>query len=847
VELVERGIYLAALGEQLSAAAAGHGRLVVVGAEAGGGKTALLRRFVDEHAHEARILWGACDGLFTPQPLGLLYDLAPELGLNLESPRREVFAATLDALRPGPTVAVLEDVHWADEASLDLLRFLARRLDSTATLLIATYRDDELASTHPLRAVLGTVESRRRISLPSLSEQAVRGLAGESSVDPGELYRLTGGNPFFVTEVLAAGSNRVPASVRDAVLARVARMGEAARAALDTAAVVGAQVEVELLGDLLEEPGGALEECIAAGALQAHGTVVGFRHELSRRTIEEALEPLRRSQLHRRVLAVLVARKSDPARLAYHAEAAGDAAAVLEYAPAAAERATELGAHREAAAQYGRALRFSDGLPAREVAGLLEMLAHEGALIEEIEPAERAAAAALELYRGLDDTRKQGEVLVRLSTLAYLRAENDESEDRAAEAIELLEPLGASRELALAYSARARGFHLALDVREAAAWADRARSLAEELGEDEIAAHAAFTTAAAGELGDAPLTATEELLGLALERGWDDRAVRAYGHLVFRSVRRRDWPAADRWLEEGLHFARERDLDGHVAYLLSWRARGALDRERWDRVEADLAEALATSHAPLSLIWILSVLSLLRARRGDPGVWEAADEAWTVGQRSTGSEQRMLGLRNMRAESALLEGDAARALAELGDLPIAELADRWAAGENAIWRARSGAHVAETGELPEPWARELAGDHAGAAAAWEERDVPYEAGWALAGSDDEEDLRRSLEIFQSLGARPAAAIVARRLRERGARGVARGPRTATKANPAGLTRRELEVLALLTEGLRDSEIAAKLVISEKTVGHHVSAILRKLGVRSRYDAARAAEELLVER
>jgi DNA-binding CsgD family transcriptional regulator len=241
---------------------------------------------------------------------------------------------------------------------------------------------------------------------------------------------------------------------------------------------------------------------------------------------------------------------------------------------------------------------------------------------------------------------------------------------------------------------------------------------------------------------------------------------------------------------------------------------------------------------------VLSSLSLLRARRGDPGVWDAADEAWALARRSTRSEQRLVGMRNMRAEAAVLEGNSERARNEAGTVPISKLGDRWAAGENAVWLLRAGGDPGGTGELPAPFAREIAADHAGAAAAWEELDVPYEAAWALAGSDDERGLRRSLELFQRLGARPSAAIVARRLRERGVRGIARGPRPKTEANPAGLTPREVEVLVLLTEGLRDSEIAARLVITEKTVGHHVSAILRKLGVRSRYDAARAAPEVL---
>src|SRR5688500_4946948 len=200
MDLVERETQLAALGEHLDAAVAGRGRLALVGGEAGVGKTSLVRAFAEERGGDVRFAWCACDGLFTPQPLGPLLELADQLGLTVDGPRGQVFAATLEALRRVPTVVVVEDVHWADEATLDLIRFLGRRLEQTTTLLIATYRDDELGPHHPLRVLLGDVPSARRVSLRALSERGVEALAHGSEVDAAELYRLTGGNPFFVTE-----------------------------------------------------------------------------------------------------------------------------------------------------------------------------------------------------------------------------------------------------------------------------------------------------------------------------------------------------------------------------------------------------------------------------------------------------------------------------------------------------------------------------------------------------------------------------------------------------------------------------------------------------------------------
>ena len=847
MELVEREPALTALEEHFEAG----GRLVLIGGEAGVGKTALVRALAARMDGHARVLWGACDPLFTPRPLGPFADVAAETGGALAAAvaggarAHDVLAALLDELRAESTVLVLEDVHWADEATLDLLRLLARRVESSQALVVATFRDDELAAHHSVRLVLGGLVSAPgavRLGLPPLSLEGVRELAAPHGVDAEMLYRRTTGNPFFVTEVLGAGGDGVPSTVRDAVLARAARVGEHARRLLDAVAVVPPRCELWLLERVAPEALPGLGECLGTGMLVEDAEAVVFRHELARLAVERSVAPDRRLALNRAVLEVLRERGAELARLAHHAEAAQDGPAVLELAVAAAEEAARRGAHREAGAQYARALRFADDLPPADRGVLLESRAEECVLTEHLEDASAACTEALALYRALGDSAKQAEVLIQASTIAYLNARHDESELRAAEAVALLEPLGPSRALALALAHRARAFQLDLDISAAMQWGRRAQVLAEELGEDDVALHAAATVAAAQEITGTATKATEAVLAAALERGDDHRAARAYTHLAFLAVRRRDRVAGERWLTEGVSFARERDLDGMLAYLLSWGAEAAMDQGRWDDAANDLAEALAIDRRPLNRIWVESSLGLLRARRGDPGVWPPLDDALAAGVASTRSAHRLVGLRSLRAEAALLDGDPARAVEEAGTVPIADLADRWAAGENAVWRARAGGEIGETGPLPEPFALELAGDHAGAAEAWRRLEAPYDAAWALAGSDDETALKMSLDEFQRLGARPAAALVARKLRERGVRGLARGPRGSTREHPAGLTVREQQVLDLLADGLRNAEIAERLVVSEKTVGHHVSSILAKLGVRSRYDAARIARE-----
>ncbi len=892
MKLLERATFLRELDGYAAEAAAGDGRLVLVSGESGMGKTALLEEF-ERRGTGARWLWGACDGLLTPRPLGPLFDMAGQAGGELAglsqdgAPRDRLFGAFLAELGSPAhrTVAVIEDVHWADEATLDLLSFAGRRLGRTRGLLLVTYRDDELADDHPLRIVLGdlaTQRATRRMQLAPLSPEAVRALADAGDVgqrpgsavaagahrgagtgagagtDVDELYRVTGGNPFYVTEMVAAGWPSVPGAVRDLVAARLARLSPGGRRVVEAAAVSGARVDLALLSSVEQGWAGQgsagqdspAEEALAAGIFLADASGVRFRHELVRRAVRAGIPPFRQAELHVRLLAALEERgDADTALLAHHAEGAADEKAVLRHAPEAARRATALGAHREAAAQYERALRFASELDRPGTADLQEGLANEYSLLDRWEEAEGALRAALALRRQLDDTLSIGEDLRRLSRTLWRLCRGGEDFEAAQESVEVLRLLPPGRELAWAQANLAATYMNKGQIDRGLEVMRAARTLGESLHEPELICYALNADGLAltdrGRDGTQPL---EQALQIALDADLQESAGRVYSSLVEAAARTNRFGAAERYYAEGMAYCEDRELGVFSVCLQGWWAATLELQGRWDEAERLSALLLERQDvSPVNRLNPLRVLGSLRGRRGEDGAWPLLDEALALGQQ-LGEWQWVVPVHAARAELRWLSGrlDLAAAEAKAGHDYGPGRSDPWMQGSVAAWLGRLGQPVPVPASWPAPYVLELAGDHRGAAEVWDEIGRPYDAALARLGGTDEAVLRQALAGLDALGATAAAAAARQRMRTFGIKSIPRGPRPATRTAPGGLTAREQEVLALLAQGLPDREISRQLFISERTVNHHVSAVLAKIGVTSRTAAAREAARLGVQ-
>jgi DNA-binding CsgD family transcriptional regulator/tetratricopeptide (TPR) repeat protein len=864
--LLEREHVLARLTSLLEESSTGDGRLVFLAGEAGVGKTSVVAALAAGVRADVRVRSGSSDSITTAAALGPFLEAVPELGGALEGvggvDRLLLFRRLRAALATGPTLLVLEDVHWADEATLDMLRFLGRRLVGLPLLVVATYRDDETGASSRLTGVLGDLATAPHVireTLAPLSVAAVGELtrAAGTGVSAEELHATTGGNPFYATEILAAPGSSMPVTIRDAVLSRVAMLTDDGRQVLAAASVLARPTGLDLLAAVAEVPPAAVDECVRWGVLVADDRGLRFRHELARRAVEESLFPGVRAHLHGRALQTLrTSGAPDEGRLATHAAAAGMAAAVLEFAPRAAARASRLGAHREAAEGYRLALRWAGGVlgetdPRR--AELLESLAYECYLTDELDEALDARRRALGLAERIGDAVASGRNQCWISRLCWPLGRHRDSEAFAARAVATLEEAAEDGpELAMAYSNLAQRRLLAGDTSAAVAAGNRAIELARRIGDRNVEIDALNNVGTALSAVDDDPGGTRLLhrsLDLALLDDVHALAARAWTNLGSIAVRNRRLADADRLLRAGIDWCAERDLDFWTLHMQAWLARSLAEQGRLADAEELAEQVLHRPHlSAITRMMAASVAGIAARRQGRPGddrlaeALELATGGETADRRPPVSAARVeVAWLAARAEAAWLAGRVPDIVDEVDRAWPAALALRnpWTLGELSWWLAVTGLRRNTPAPVAAPFALMLDKSWRAAAQAWRELGCPLWEAIALGASADLADGRRAAEIADRLG---ASAVRDALLRSRQAQGipVPRGPRGPAADHPARLTARELEVLEQLARGMTNAAIGQQLFLSEKTVGHHVSAILRKLDEPTRAGAVAAA-------
>ena len=835
--------------------------MVLLRGEAGVGKTAVINRFVAGLDSSLHVLRGWCDPLSAPRLLGPLIDALAGLdsdaaagvaGALEAGDTTAVYRRLLDVLGSGQRWAwVIEDAHWADGATLDLLRFVGRRISALPLLLVVTYRDDEVGPEHPLAAAIGdivTCAALARIQLDPLSQEAVATLTAGSGVNAIELHRITGGNPFYVTEILATGADRLPGglprSVAEAVWGRLARLSAAARDTAYAAAVCGPRAEVDLIEKVCPTAQSGLSECLGAGVLVGVDGMLGFRHELARRATLDQIPDHRRRSLHRQAMTTLAEPPVDPdmlAALAFHADQAGEDDAAVGYGLAGARRAAALGANREAAELYALVLRHARDTPADRKVIWIEQHAFARYLCGEAETAASGLREAISTRRCLHDRVGEGENLRLLSHMLWSGGRISEGLEAAGASVRLLENLGPTPQLAWSLTNMVHITGVCYDP-ACTQFAERAIALGTQIGDPGVVMRARCFAALASVWAGGP--GWEDCEGSWHQAMATDELAEHVGligaAMCWTAALHHDPHRAQRYIDDLSAFCDKHELGAYQPMAVGAAALNALDRGEWIRASASAEEVLTTPRLGLiNAVLPMVTRALVRARRGHTPTGQLPDGA--AADAGPGDFFLLAVVWAARAEIAWLAGDddTARTEAERGLAAAGPAADPWLTGRLQRWLHLTGATTPATPALT-PYQLEISGDWQAAAAEWTRRGCPYDAALAQLGGDAPA-VASALRTFHDLGGRAAARRAQQRLTELGgprSRGLARH----TKADPNGLTTRQRQVADLLAAGHSDAAIAATLHLSPRTVGHHIEAILIKLGAENRTQAAHALQQ-----
>jgi ATP/maltotriose-dependent transcriptional regulator MalT len=867
MKLVERSNYLDELQTHFESVQKGVGHAAFLVGEAGIGKTTLLNTFLKSVQSSSNSFVGACDTLFTPRPLGPLYDIADQIdselanSLNTETERSKIFSLLVQKLSSftKPVVLVFEDVHWADEATLDLIKFLVRRISRLPCLLISTYRDDEFHTRYPLAAIFGELPSvyYSKLNLPRFSREVVESLANEVNWLSGhQLYQLTSGNPFYVTQILSSGGKHaVPERVKDSIMARYNSRGDEVKALWEFISILpSAKVSPVIEQYVEKEFGNCMDECVAWGLIISRPGHLSFNHEIFRMTIEESLPPVKRKTLHKKVLNLLQEGEDDSrnlAQLVHHAHLADEQSLVARLAPKAATVAASVSAHRQAAKLYGIAIDYTEA-SGEELATLYERHAFESYLTYQHLVAFASQQMALSIWRDLKDKTREGNAIRFLSRLSWLKGDYKQATEFARQAIGMLEDISPTppRELALAYSNASQMAMLEEKDEMCLLWGNKAIEIASQLKDNEILSHALnnvgtsqLRTVGKEAIGEKNLTRSLEI---ALDNELPEHAARSYVNLGYIFLISKKYDRAIDTVDKGVKYCNDYDTDLVKYYMIACKAAAFSETGRWKEADVLVNQMMPNCQNVLVKIVLYNVAIRLAMRKGDfvkaQHLLDQIDDlAFT-----TNEIQRIGPVISAKIELSWLTGKPVPAKEFNRWISILSGISNttWYYSDYLFWKVNTNTPITYTAEIiPEtPVKYQLQGDWKLAAAEWKKLGCPYEQAITLMVGDEKHQ-KIGLKILDELGAAATSNKFRQELKSKGVRNIPTGPRESTLKNPAKLTARQIDILQLLSKGLPNKEIADQLFISPKTVDHHISAILSKLSVNSRTQAVVESQRL----
>ncbi len=850
--LLEREHELALMSRLLSDLSSAGGKVVLIRGEAGIGKSSLVAEFAETHAEQLNVLWGACDDLFIPQPLGPFWDMArsePELKASVANgDRARLLETVMDLLSRSlrANVVVIEDTHWADEATLDAIKYLGRRIGRTNGLLVLTYRTGEVDYDHPLRAVIGDlpVENMVRIEVHGLSLASVSSMIGNTSLDASEVTQATGGNPFLVTELASAEMDKIPSSLEDSVIARVRKLSVGAQEMLKTLALSPEPIPLPDALGLTGVDEGRLDECERRGLLDVTGGRVAFHHDLIRRAIEAAMSDGERTAKYRTLLQDLP-EETHPCLLIHCAVEVKDIDRLVELAPKSARYAAAAGGHHQAVEDFRELAPYLDRFEPEALGLLLDEWAREEFLVDNVTAAISLNESALSYYRQVGDRAAESRALAQAAHLHENAGHRAEAEELARQAVEVLGPNPDGADLARALEVNAYLHTMAGNVDAVPDLVKRTLNAGGDDIDQRILIRSLNHRGIVANISNYPdgRSDLDEAWKRAEAAGeWYEESRALFNH-AWAAAEFRDLPIASDYIVRAVASGARHELPMLEAYAKAMHARILELKGEWAQAE-DMATDLLESMA-LSQMVVLPVLGIIAARRGRPSAKETLDRAWQMSIVAN-ENQRLAPAAAALAEYAWLSGEPVAAMSEFKSVMQIELDKgfRYSPGAIAFWLWKLGELTDIPDGIAEPYRLIMEDRAAEAADIFQARGVPYERALALMHADRASQLE-SLELLETLGATAVAAKLRSALRSQGI-SVPRGKGRQTRRHAAGLTARQAEVLSLLEEGLTNTEIADRLFVSPRTVENHVSALLTKLNAPTREKAvSRARSEGLL--